>query len=84
MTVAVRPRVQEVVIVSMLSCPECDLVIPVARGERETEVCPRCLAHSGGALSVSLTPTRSKRDDEEHPGILARLMGELRHAAASS
>jgi Zn-finger nucleic acid-binding protein len=67
---------------SMLSCPQCGLVIPVARGELETEVCPRCLGRSGGALSVSLTPMRS-RDSEQHSGILARLMGGLRHAVAS-
>ncbi|HEY0517507.1 MAG TPA: hypothetical protein VGD00_10330 [Solirubrobacteraceae bacterium] len=46
-----------------LSCPHCGLVRAAAPGENEVQLCPRCLARSGGALSVFLaapTPQRGR------------------------
>ena len=39
----------------LLSCPHCGLTKTAADDERDLGHCPRCLARSGGALSVYLS-----------------------------
>jgi Zn-finger nucleic acid-binding protein len=43
---------------STLICPHCRLEVTTVPGGIEVEHCPRCLARSGGALSVYLSAKR--------------------------
>ncbi len=57
----------------MLTCPHCGLVKAVPAGESGVQHCPRCLADSGGALSVFLTDAQPRR--QSSPRLIAeRLM----------
>ena len=44
-----------------LHCPMCGLNVPLVAAEKQSTVedCPRCLARSSGAVSVSLIPGRA-------------------------
>lgn len=56
-----------------MSCPRCSLRVPTASDRDETDICPRCLAETGGALSVMLSPEGGTRRREDR-GALRRLM----------
>jgi Zn-finger nucleic acid-binding protein len=65
-----------------LTCPLCDLTVPVAasRAAPEMEHCPRCLAHTDGALAVKLERTRADASRLMQRRV-AKLLRQLRPAA---
>jgi hypothetical protein len=68
---------------SVLSCPRCNLRVPIAKGESaEGEVCPRCLARTSGALSVQLAPVR-RTGPARHVSLFGRLLGAGKSPAHS-
>jgi hypothetical protein len=60
-----------------LNCPLCGLKVPVTAddGGASLEECPRCLAHSGGAVSVKLTERAGHESASTRPA--AQLLGKL-------
>jgi hypothetical protein len=52
-----------------LVCPHCGLEVKTAPGGEEVENCPRCLARSGGALSVYLS--NAEREQSRRRGVIA-------------
>ncbi len=59
-----------------LTCPRCGMAVMLpARGC--DELCPRCLARTGGALSVTLTPCEPGRG-HRRSGFIGRLTGTMR------
>jgi hypothetical protein len=59
-----------------LNCPMCGLRVPAAATQSAPEMndCPRCLARTGGALSVKLEP----RAESETASLQRRVGGLLR------
>jgi hypothetical protein len=66
-----------------LSCPRCGLTVAVTSPEDAIEHCPRCLAQTQGALSITLNPLVSA-DRGRSPGVIARLARRGRSAEAKS
>jgi protein-arginine kinase activator protein McsA len=58
-----------------LTCPNCGLTLD---GELESanQSCPRCLARSSGALSVTMS---AELDAEHHDGLLQHAIHGLKH-----
>jgi hypothetical protein len=65
-----------------LNCPMCGLRVPAAVTQvaPEMEDCPRCLARTGGALSVKLEP-RSTSETASLQRRVGDLLRQLRPAA---
>ena len=66
-----------------LSCPRCGLTVAVTMPEDAIEHCPRCLAQTQGALSITLNPLVSA-DRGRSPGVIARPPGRRRSGEAKS
>jgi hypothetical protein len=66
-----------------LSCPRCELTVAVTGPDDAIEHCPRCLAQTRGALSITLSPLVSA-DGGRSPGAIARLSRRGRSGEAES
>jgi hypothetical protein len=66
-----------------LSCPRCGLSVAVTRPEDAIEHCPRCLARTRGALSITLSPLGSE-DRARSAGVIGRLTRRRRSGEAES
>jgi hypothetical protein len=66
-----------------LNCPRCGLTVAVTRHEDALEHCPRCLARTGGALSIALAPPSSAAASRS-PGVIPRLTRRGRSLEAKS
>jgi len=55
-----------------LICPRCGLTVAGTRPEDAIDDCPRCLARTRGALSITLSPLISANRSGS-PGVIARL-----------
>lgn len=68
---------------SYLHCPVCGLNVPrTAEMESNAEECPRCLAQSGGTVSVKLAPGRV-RESKPSRRRVTRFLRELRPSGAN-
>jgi hypothetical protein len=69
---------------SYLYCPMCGLSVPRAPSSEhaQLEECPRCLAHSGGAVSVKLAPRRADAHDRRARRSGSGLLAHLQPTAA--
>jgi Zn-finger nucleic acid-binding protein len=65
-----------------LNCPMCGLRVPgaAAQAAPEMDYCPRCLARTGGALSVKLEP-RAAGASASLQRRVGNLLRQLRPAA---
>jgi hypothetical protein len=59
-----------------LECPRCGITVMLPAHGRD-EFCPRCLARTRGALSVTLTPCEAGRGHDAE-GLLGRLRRPVR------
>lgn len=66
-----------------LSCPRCGLTVAVPSPEDAIEHCPRCLAQTQGALSITLNSLVSA-DRGRSPGVIGRLPRRGRSGEAKS
>lgn len=69
---------------SYLYCPMCGLSVPLAQSSdhAQLEDCPRCLAHSGGGVSVKLAPRRTDAHDARARRSAGGPLAQLRPTAA--
>ncbi len=69
---------------SYLYCPMCGLSVPRAQSSdhAQLEECPRCLARSGGGVSVKLAPRRPDAHDARASHSVGGLLAQLRPTAA--
>ena len=61
-----------------MECPCCDLRIEGAGAEDELHHCPRCLARSGGTVSVAMRSSASEAGKSGARGLVGQLREGLR------
>lgn len=66
-----------------LNCPRCGLTVATTSPEDAVEHCPRCLARTGGALSIALSPDIAAAG-RQSPRVIARLTRRSRSPEAKS
>jgi hypothetical protein len=63
---------------SALACPCCGLHIAAGGPEEELHYCPRCLARSGGTVSVGMSTPASDGGEAVGRGLVGQLREGLR------